>query len=247
MDHSHNLGEHRRELVRDAEGQGAYDHAARWWRWRAADDPLNARVAIALMRALAAAGDPAGALRHAGIFEALVKEELDLPIEREVRELAESLRRQIADRRTPVRPTDSNVATVSGRAARIALAVLPLADLGDASTASTSAQWREALADELITALAAVPTLKVSSRSASWPFGVSPDISALRTTLGVTLALEGSIRRSESRVRVTLWLVDTSDGHTVWAERFERGDGDPFDLHAELASLVATRVRESLA
>jgi TolB-like protein len=231
----HRLHEALEQLAKDAEQQGAFDHAARWWRRRASDDPLNTRVAIGLMQALAAAGDPAGALRHAAIFEALVQEELDLPLEREVRELAESLRRQVASTRT------KSAVPRSG----LSLAVLPPVDHSDAPAAN-SGRWSEALADEMINALAAVPSLRVVSRSASWPLGASPDLSELRTTLGAALALEGSVRRNETRVRVMLRLVDTTDGHTVWAERFEHPEGDPFDLHHDIATRVATRVRETL-
>ena len=79
-------------LARAAEVDGAFDVAVRWWRRRAEDDPLNARVAVAMMRALAAAGDRAGALREARIFEALTAQELELAPDRAVVELAESLR-----------------------------------------------------------------------------------------------------------------------------------------------------------
>ena len=59
---------------------------------RAADDPLNARVAVAMMKALAAAGDRAGALREARLFAALIVEELEMAPDQEVVELAISLR-----------------------------------------------------------------------------------------------------------------------------------------------------------
>ena len=59
---------------------------------RAADDPLNARVAVAMMKALAAAGDRAGALREARLFEALIVEELEMAPDREVIESAASFK-----------------------------------------------------------------------------------------------------------------------------------------------------------
>jgi len=70
------------------------DHAGAvvWWRRMAAKDPINARVAVRLMRALAAAGDRNGAIRHAAIHEALVQEHLELPADVEVVRLAEELR-----------------------------------------------------------------------------------------------------------------------------------------------------------
>lgn len=64
----------------------------RWWRRRAALDPLNATAAIELMKALAAAGDRAAALQHARVYEMLLREELDVAPEARVVELTERLR-----------------------------------------------------------------------------------------------------------------------------------------------------------
>ena len=66
--------------------------AAAWWRRIADLDPLNARVAIELMRALVAAGDPSGALNHARIYEALLAQELDVEPDHQVIELAKRIR-----------------------------------------------------------------------------------------------------------------------------------------------------------
>jgi DNA-binding SARP family transcriptional activator len=75
-----------------AEARGDHANAVIWWRRMAAKDPINARVAIRLMRALAAAGDRNGAIRHAAIHQALVQEELDLPADNDVVRLADELR-----------------------------------------------------------------------------------------------------------------------------------------------------------
>ena len=75
-----------------AELRGDHASAVIWWRRVAAKDPINARVAIRLMRALAASGDRNGAIRHAAIHQALVSEQLDLPADAEVVRLADELR-----------------------------------------------------------------------------------------------------------------------------------------------------------
>jgi Tol biopolymer transport system component/DNA-binding SARP family transcriptional activator len=79
-------------LARRAADRGDRIGAVEWWRKLCAQDPLNARVAIGLMEALVAAGDRASALKHVRIYEALVQEELDAPLDREVLALAERLR-----------------------------------------------------------------------------------------------------------------------------------------------------------
>lgn len=76
----------------EAEARNDHPHAASWWHRMAAQDPYNARIAMRLMRALASAGDLPGAIRHAGVYEALVRAELDLPPDATVLAYAEELR-----------------------------------------------------------------------------------------------------------------------------------------------------------
>jgi DNA-binding SARP family transcriptional activator len=80
------------KLARRAAEHGDRESAVRWWRTLASLDPLNARHAIGLMHALDAAGERAGALQHARIYESLVQQELDLPPDRDVVALAQRLR-----------------------------------------------------------------------------------------------------------------------------------------------------------
>ena len=82
------------QLALRAESRGDTVAAVRWWRQLSARDPLNARTTVALMRALAAAGDARGAIQQARVHEMLVEQQLDLPPDREVIALAARLRRQ---------------------------------------------------------------------------------------------------------------------------------------------------------
>jgi DNA-binding SARP family transcriptional activator/TolB-like protein len=83
-------------LARRLAERGDPAAAAIWWRRIADLDPLNARVAIELMRALLAAGDPSGALKHARIYEALLAQEMDIAPDRQVIELAQRIRNEAA-------------------------------------------------------------------------------------------------------------------------------------------------------
>src|SRR4030095_7048790 len=76
-------------LARAAHARGDPLAAVSWWQKLAALDPLNARVTVGLMESLAAAGDRAGAIRQARVYELLVEQELDLPPDKEVRALAD--------------------------------------------------------------------------------------------------------------------------------------------------------------
>jgi len=80
-------------LARGARAAGDARAAVAWWRKLAALEPLNARVTVGLMESLAAAGDRAGAIQHARVYELLVEQELDLPPDKDVLALAERLRR----------------------------------------------------------------------------------------------------------------------------------------------------------
>ena len=88
-------------LARSARAAGDTRAALGWWRKLAGLEPLNARVTVGLMEALAAAGDRAGAIQHSRVYELLVEQELDLPPDRDVLALAEQLRRT-ADEPAPV-------------------------------------------------------------------------------------------------------------------------------------------------
>ena len=93
------------ELAAEASGRGDHRSAVGWWRRLAAAEPLSGRVAVGLMGALADAGDRAGALQHARVYETLVRQELEAPADPEVLRLAERLR---AESEAPAVPTRSS-------------------------------------------------------------------------------------------------------------------------------------------
>ena len=77
--------------------RGDRRESVEWWRKLAAQDPLNARVAIGLMEALVATGDRTAALQHARVYEVLLQQELEAPPDREVVALAQRIRQQSVD------------------------------------------------------------------------------------------------------------------------------------------------------
>jgi DNA-binding SARP family transcriptional activator len=222
----HRFHEAVEQLARAAESEGAFNDAVKWWRRRAADDPLNARVAVAMMRALAAAGDRNGALRQARIFEALIAQELELAPDRAVVELADALRRE---------------AYSTTRVERPCIAVLPFATFGDANTTAQQ-EWVDGLAEECINELAHQPELRVAARSASLPFGPSPVLSTLAAELGATHALEGSLRFGPRHIRATARLIEVASGHTIWLGRYDCDCADTHAQHDAIAVKVSAAV-----
>jgi adenylate cyclase len=81
--------------------------------------------------------------------------------------------------------------------------------------------------------------------------GKSPDIRDLARALGVGYVLEGSVRRSGSRVRIAVQLIDSSSGNHVWADRYDRGLDDEFAVQDEIAqrisSVLIERARQDVA
>ena len=134
--------------------------------------------------------------------------------------------------------------TASGR--RLTLAVLPFDNLtGDADQEYLS----DGLTEEMITQLARLEPdrLRVLARSSTWKYKrADRDIGRLRQELGVDYVLEGSVRRSSERVRVTAQLVRGDDQSHVWAETYERDLGDALIVQSEVAGAVARAIAVTL-
>lgn len=90
---AHDLARALQSLAEQSEAAGDQGAAVGWWRRLAAHEPYSARVVLRLMRALEAAGDRAGAIRHAALHAALLRDEIDAEPDAEVLSLAERLRR----------------------------------------------------------------------------------------------------------------------------------------------------------
>jgi len=121
------------------------------------------------------------------------------------------------------------------------IAVLPFANL---SSNPDDEYLSDGIAEELIHSLGNVPGLRVIARSSSFALkGADKDVREVGATLGVHRVLEGSVRRSGERLRITVQLVDTRDGEHVWSERFDRASQDVFEIQDE----IATAIRRKLA
>jgi len=127
-------------LARDAEERGDHADAVRWWRKLVGQDPLNGRLTVGLMQALAAAGDRAGAIEQASIYEVLIEEELELPPDRAAVAFAERLRAGWDPRNADVDPLPHDSGGVSRAAA-------PLGTIRAGSNRTPDATWDAVAAD----------------------------------------------------------------------------------------------------
>src|SRR5262249_30918001 len=103
---------------------------------------------------------------------------------------------------------------------QLSIAVLPFANIsGDAE----QDYFADGISEDIITALSKLPQLFVIARNSSFTFkGKNVHVQEVGTKLGVRHVLEGSVRKSGSKVRITAQLIDANSGGHIWAERFDR-------------------------
>ena len=99
--------------------------------------------------------------------------------------------------------------------------------------------FADGMVDDIITALSHFKALFVIARNSSFTYkGRAVDVKQVGRELGVRYVLEGSVRKAGNRVRITGQLVDTATGAHLWAERFDGGLGDIFDLQDQVTESV---------
>ncbi len=128
-----------------------------------------------------------------------------------------------------------------------AVAVLPFADLSAVREGRDGEYFGDGMAEEVINALAYVAELHVASRTSAFAYkGASRDVRRIGAELGVDLVLEGSVRRSGSRLRVSAQLVDVRTGYQRWAARYDRDLDDVFAIQDELARTIVGALQPEL-
>ena len=141
-------------------------------------------------------------------------------------------------------------ATVEGPAERPSLpdkpsiAVLPFQNMsGDAE----QEYFCDGLVEDIITTLSKLAGLRVIARNSSFVYkGRSVDVREAAKQLGVRYILEGSVRRTGARIRVTDQLIDAADGSHLWAERYDRAVDDIFAIQDEITLVLATEMQVKL-
>ena len=124
------------------------------------------------------------------------------------------------------------------------VAVLPLTNVsGDAE----QDYFADGLTEDLIAALSRIRQFFVIARNSSFAYkGKSPDIRTVASELGVRYVIEGSVRRSSRRIRLTAELLDGTSGAHLWAERYDRELADVFDLQDELSQTIVGAIEPEL-
>jgi TolB-like protein/class 3 adenylate cyclase/Tfp pilus assembly protein PilF len=140
-------------------------------------------------------------------------------------------------------------ATAAGKMERTAsdrpsLAVLPFANMsGDAE----QEYFADGITEDIITALSKLRWFFVVARNSSFTYkGKAVDVKRIARELGVRYVLEGSVRKSGNRVRITAQLIDAATGNHIWAERYDGELSDIFDLQDQVTARVVGAIAPKL-
>src|SRR5215471_12176677 len=124
------------------------------------------------------------------------------------------------------------------------IAVLPFVNM---SADPDNEYFCDGLAEELLNALTKIEDLKVAARTSAFSFkGKNTNVSEIGTTLNVRTVLEGSVRKSGNRLRITAQLVNAADGYHLWSERYDREMKDIFDVQDEITLAVVDALKVKL-
>jgi len=121
------------------------------------------------------------------------------------------------------------------------LAVLPFANM---SADKENEYFCDGLSEELINALAHIRDLRVAARTSAFAFkGRKADVREVGERLNVGAVLEGSVRKSGQRLRITAQLVNVEDGYHIWSGQFDREMKDIFDIQEEIALAIVDQLK----
>ena len=124
------------------------------------------------------------------------------------------------------------------------IAVLPFTNM---SSDPEQEFFSDGISEEIINMLAQVQELKVAGRTSSFSFkGKNQDLRIIGEQLNVNLILEGSIRKSGNKLRITAQLVKVSDGYHLWSGKFDRELEDIFDIQDEISLAILNSIKIKL-
>jgi len=125
------------------------------------------------------------------------------------------------------------------------IAVLPFVDM---SQEHDQEYFSDGIAEELLNRLAQIPELRVAARTSAFQFkGQNLDIADIGRKLNVAHVLEGSVRKSGNRLRITAQLINSATGFHLWSQTFEGDAGDVFKVQDEIATAITQALQAKLA
>ncbi len=151
------------------------------------------------------------------------------PIEAVIEESSGETAQQEISTKEPVKPS---------------IAVLPFVNM---SSDSEQEYFSDGISEEILNVLSKIPNLHVTSRSSSFSFkGKDIDLKKVAKQLGVNHILEGSVRKSGTKVRITAQLIETSSDRHLWSETYDRELTDVFAIQDELSAAIVAVLKIKL-
>jgi serine/threonine protein kinase/tetratricopeptide (TPR) repeat protein len=160
--------------------------------------------------------------------------------------VARCLRKRVEDRYSTIADLRTALAHARWEAGPEALpvAVLPFIN---ANRDDDGEFFADGVTEDIISALAKLPGLKVAAKSTSFQFkNRSTTFEEVRDKLKVRAIVEGSVRRSGQRIRVTAELINAADGYQLWSERYDRVVEDVFVIQDEISRAIAEKLQVQL-
>lgn len=132
----------------------------------------------------------------------------------------------------------------AGADAGFTIAVMPLANI---SSDPADEYLADGLTEELVNVLTSVPQLRVIARASAFALkGAQRDVRTVGEQLGADHVIEGSVRKDADQLRVSVQLVSTSTGHTLWSAAYDRKLADIFEIQKDIAERVSGTLQLSL-
>ena len=132
----------------------------------------------------------------------------------------------------------------AGAGPEISIAVLPFRNM---STDRENEYFSDGMTEEIINALTKIEALRVASRTSSFAFkGKDEDVRKIGAALGVRSVLEGSVRQSGRKIRITAQLINVEDGYHLWSDRYDREIEDVFAVQDEIARAITETLKVRL-
>jgi serine/threonine-protein kinase len=176
-------------------------------------------------------------------LEIIIDKALEKDPDRRYRSADEFLRdlRGVPDSISPPANPVTTVTTAVEQRVSSSIAVLPFVDM---SPGKDQEYFCHGITEEIINALTRFPGLRVISRTSAFAFQSKDlEVTEIGRRLRVATILEGSVRKSGERVRVTTQLVNAEDGYQMWSKRFDRELSDVFVIQDEIAASILDEFR----
>lgn len=150
--------------------------------------------------------------------------------------------RQVLHDHSDDHPTETAVA--AGQEEGTSIAVLPFVNM---SAEKEQEYFSDGISEELLNLLAKIPELRVAARTSSFQFkGQNLDIKQVAEQLNVAHVLEGSVRKANTRVRITAQLIEADSGYHLWSDTYDRELNDIFGIQDEISAAIVSALSETL-